>query len=215
MEGGPHEPGRQVEATDSLGEVPWPGACPPAPRLAPFPEINMPLLYVRAWHSLQGVRRPRRWEWPRGSISEACPSPDSQDALLLPKPRGAQPLLCSWAFPPRGTAAGDPRPLLVATLPTPVSPASGPVPVSRALHTCQVPSREAALRALIRGANSVCSRTQQRPPPASPRKRGSSGRLALPPASGLEEGPPGTGQWVGSGRIRLGNLGAGLVGHSV
>uniref|UniRef100_G1QG19 Coiled-coil domain containing 154 n=1 Tax=Myotis lucifugus TaxID=59463 RepID=G1QG19_MYOLU len=27
VEGGPHEPGRQVEATDSLGEAPWPGAC--------------------------------------------------------------------------------------------------------------------------------------------------------------------------------------------
>lgn len=46
VEGSPHEPGRQVEATNSLGEAPWPEACPPAPRLAPFPEINMPLLYL-------------------------------------------------------------------------------------------------------------------------------------------------------------------------
>lgn len=218
VEGGPHEPGRQVEATDSLGEVPWPGACPPAPRLAPFPEINMPLLY------LSGPGIPSRGSGgPGGGSGQEAPSlkpvhpqtprmPFSCPSLGEPSPRrvpgpshqeARQSGIHghSWSPPPRP--------------PPTVSPASGPVPVTRAFHTCQVPSTEAALPALIRAANSVCSRTQQRPPPASPRKRGSSGQLALPPASGLEEGPPGIGQRVGSGRVRLGILGAGLVGHSV
>ncbi|KAK1344670.1 LOW QUALITY PROTEIN: hypothetical protein QTO34_013368 [Cnephaeus nilssonii] len=49
------------------------GACPPAPRLAPFPEINRPLLYL----SEPGIPS-------RGSGGPG-------DALLLPKPSGAQP----------------------------------------------------------------------------------------------------------------------------
>lgn len=62
VEGGPHEPGGPAEAKNSLGEVPWPGACPPVHILPPLSEINMPApVSVRVQTPSRGSGGPGDW----------------------------------------------------------------------------------------------------------------------------------------------------------